>query len=62
MEEAKETKEGGEKGCCATTKKCCCGGKALAAVGLVAIGFAGGFFCSRACPVKNAPAAQTQSK
>ena len=59
-----ETKESGEKGCCSTGKRCCCG-KALAAIGLIAIGFAGGAIFARHCPLRMcpfAPAVQTQTQ
>lgn len=41
-----DTKEDG-KACCDKSK--CCGGKALAAIGLLALGGVGGFFAGRAC-------------
>lgn len=50
-----ENKEEGKGACCDKAK--CCGGKALAAIGLLAIGGLGGYFCGRQCPVKNAPSA-----
>lgn len=54
--DAQENKDEG-KGCC--TKGKCCGGKALAALVLLAIGGAAGYFCGRhcaTCPLKTAAA------
>jgi hypothetical protein len=55
-----ETQEKDGKGCC---EKKCCGGKALAVIGLLALGGLGGFVagkhCQHSCPV---PAAQTQTQ
>ena len=47
--------EAKESACCAKGK--CCGGKALAAIALLAIGGAGGYLCGRQCAIKDAPAA-----
>ena len=56
--ETQETKEGGK--CC--SKAACCGGKALAAVALLAVGGLGGYFCGRTCSVKDAPAASAPAQ
>jgi hypothetical protein len=48
-----ENKEG-ETGCCSKAK--CCGGKALAAIGLLAIGGLGGYLCGHRCGLKQASA------
>ena len=48
------------KACC--DKKSCCGGKALAAIALLAVGGLGGYFSGRSCPLKEqAPAAAPQN-
>lgn len=47
-------KEEGGKECC--SKKACCGTKALIAIGLLAVGGAGGYLCGKKCAVKDAPA------
>lgn len=47
--------EAGKGGCCDKAK--CCGGKALAALALLAIGGLGGYFCGRQCALKNTSAA-----
>jgi hypothetical protein len=54
--DAQENKDEG-KSCC--TKGKCCGGKALAALVLLAIGGVAGYFCGRhcaTCPTKTAEA------
>lgn len=51
-----ENKQEEEKGGCCDKAKCC-GGKALAAIALLAIGGLGGYFCGRQCALKSAPAA-----
>jgi hypothetical protein len=54
-----ESKDG-EKACC-TKGKCC--GKALAALALLLIGGAGGYFCARHCGSKTeAAVSQPQAK
>lgn len=58
--ESQETKETGKEGCCSKGK--CCGGKALAAIALLAIGGLGGYFCGRGCPSKDAAPVQTQAR
>ncbi|MBI3565262.1 MAG: hypothetical protein HY079_08715 [Elusimicrobia bacterium] len=56
---AQDAKDGGA--CCSKGK--CCGCKALAAVALLAIGAAGGWFAARhCCAVKDAPAAVAPAK
>jgi hypothetical protein len=56
-EKKPETQDG--KACCS---KRCCGGKALAAVALLAIGYAGGRLCASHCAVKDAPAVTQPAK
>lgn len=52
----KAGEETGKGSCCSKGK--CCGCKALAAVALLAVGAAGGWFAARhCCAVKAAPAA-----
>ena len=51
-----EKKEGQEgKACCDKSK--CCGGKALAVIGLLAIGATGGYLAGKCCTAKTAAAA-----
>lgn len=56
--ETQEGKDGGKE-CCAKAK--CCGGKALAAIALLAVGGLGGYFCGRKCAVKEGPPAASAS-
>lgn len=42
-----ESKDGKDGSCCG--RKSCCGGKALAAIALLAVGAAGGYLCARGC-------------
>ncbi|MBI3550990.1 MAG: hypothetical protein HY077_00605 [Elusimicrobia bacterium] len=58
MENQDKKDEG--QGCC--TKGKCCGGKALAAVALLAVGGLGGYFCGRHCGAKDQPAAVSAPK
>lgn len=48
--------EADEKGCCSGAKKCC-GGKALAAIALLAIGGIGGYAAGKCCASRAAAAA-----
>jgi hypothetical protein len=62
MDSQEKTEDG--KACCSKGK--CCGGKSLAALALLLIGGAGGYFCARHCAAKSdAPTAasvQAQTK